>query len=129
MPTITHPHMRGNAKRRLAPVPDQGATSSNVGEPPGLSLNQAMQQSLMLSYRLVHHLSDLERAQHLMRRLMLHRLPVPTQRKETAPLVAMFTDIETEMTVAWHDLLAELAVLVTWLREEDEEAAGGPPGA
>mgnify|MGYP001573477477 CR=1 FL=1 len=124
MPTVAHPHIRG--KTRPRPVPDQDATTSNVGEPPGLSLNQAMQRSLMLSYRLVHHLSDLERAQQILRRLMLHRLPVPTQRKETAPLRAMFTDIEAEVTVQWHDLLVELAVLITWLREE-EEAEGGIP--
>jgi len=87
-----------------------------------------MQRTLLLSYKLVQHLSDLERAQQIMRQLITHRLPLPRQRKESAPLVAMTEAIEGDVTVHLQDLLAELAVLVSWLREE-AEASGGPPRA
>src|SRR5438034_6810247 len=123
MPTVTHPSIRGKAKPRLVHAPD---TTRNVEGPPGLSLHQAMQRSLMLSYKLVQHLSDLERAQQIMRQLLTHRLPLPQQRKESAPLVAMANDIHADVALHWHDLLAELAVLVSWLREE-EEAGGDVP--
>jgi hypothetical protein len=124
MPTVAHPHIRSKGPRPVpAPVDD---TTSNVDQPAGMSLYQAMERALLLSYKLVHHLSDLERAQQIMRQLITHRLPLPQQRKESAPLVAMMESIDGDVTVHWHDLLAELAVLVTWLREE-AEAEGGIP--
>ena len=126
MPTVAHPHIRHKGSHpTLVPAP---STTSNVGESPGLSLHQAMQRTLLLSYKLVQHLSDLERAQQIMRQLITHRLPLPRQRKESAPLVAMTEAIEGDVTVHLQDLLAELAVLVSWLREE-AEASGGPPRA
>ncbi len=126
MPTVAHRHIR-NKGPRPARVP-AGSPTSHVDQPPGLSLHQAMQRTLLLSYKLVQHLSDLERAQQIMRQLLTHRLPLPQQRKESAPLVAMAESIHGDITVHWQDLLAELAVLVSWLREE-QEAEGGPPSA
>lgn len=126
MPTVPHPPIRRKGPRP-APAPVDG-TTTNGDEPPGLSLHQAMERALLLSYKLVHHLSDLERVQQIMRQLMTHRLPLPQQRKASAPMLAMIESIDGDVTVHWQDLLAELTVLVAWLREE-QEAAGGPPSA
>ncbi len=119
MPTLPRAHTNGKTR-----PPVQAPRAVPALDAPCLpSIYDTDLHTLELSYMLVERLATLHKVHDLLLKLMRSKHPLPTKQRDADRLRGMLADLEGLGQIEWPALLNEFAVLVTWLREEEEARA------